>query len=76
MGVKLLSAVDRQITWHDTGKQFSTCKYKKAGKILSVFLGMFLSNLYILGARNYEAQIKGLVNYCQWQKKLFLGYDY
>ena len=29
MGVKMFSAVDPQMLYNNTGKQFSTCKYKK-----------------------------------------------
>ena len=30
------------------------------------------TDLSILGAHNFGAQIKGLVNYCQWQKENYL----
>ena len=41
MGVKLLSAVDPQIIQNNAGKQFSTCKYRKTGKVISIFQGLF-----------------------------------
>ena len=45
---------------------------KKAGKVISIFQGLFWRNLdtdsSISGAHNFRAQIKGLVNYYQWQK--------
>ena len=37
-------------------------------KIMGVKL-LSAVDLSVLGARNFGAQIKGLVNYCHWQKE-------
>ena len=67
--VKLLSTIDPQIIQSNAGKQFSTYKYKKAGEIISISwdYSKAIWTLIYFGCTQFCVQIKGLVNYCQWQ---------